>query len=61
MHKNIGIYYIGYITIKKSNDYENIYSVNTLCLIIGKLNGFIEERSENKDFVSILQMRTKKC
>ena len=25
-----------------------------MCLIIGKLNGFIEERSENKDFVSII-------
>ena len=24
-YKNIGIYNIGYITIKKINDYENIY------------------------------------
>ena len=23
LHKNIGIYYIGYITIKKFSDYEN--------------------------------------
>ena len=29
-HKNIDIYYIGYITIKKIDDCENIYSVNPL-------------------------------
>ena len=29
-YKNIGIYNIGYITIKKLDDYENIYSVNPL-------------------------------
>ena len=27
-YKNIDIYYIGYITIKKIDDYKNIYSVN---------------------------------
>ena len=27
-YKNINIYYIGYITIKKINAYENIYSVS---------------------------------
>ena len=27
-YKDIGIYNIGYITIKKIGDYENIYSVN---------------------------------
>ena len=30
-YKNIGIY-IGYITIKKIDDYENIYGVNILCI-----------------------------
>ena len=29
-YKNIGIYNIGYIAIKKLDDYENIYSVNPL-------------------------------
>ena len=29
-YKNIDIYNIGYITIKKLDDYENIYSVNPL-------------------------------
>ena len=35
-YKDIGIYNIGYITIKKIDDYENIYSINPLHLIIGK-------------------------
>ena len=30
-YKNIGIYCIGYVTIKSINDYENINSVNPLC------------------------------
>ena len=30
IHKGIDIYYIGYITIKKVDDCENIYSVNPL-------------------------------
>ena len=30
-YKNISIY-IGYIIIKKIDDYENIYSVNILCI-----------------------------
>ena len=32
--KNIHIYYIGYITIKKIDDHENIRSVNPLYLIV---------------------------
>ena len=50
-YKNIVIYYIGYITIKKIDDYENIYSVNPLYLIIGKAIGHIEEKSVNKYLV----------
>ena len=41
-YKNIGIYNIGYITIKKIDDYENIYSVNPLYLIIAHASGYIE-------------------
>ena len=33
-YKNIHIYYIGYITIKKIDDHENIRSVNPLYLIV---------------------------
>ena len=40
-YKNIGIYYIGYITIKSISDYENINSVNPLYLIIGAVDGNI--------------------
>ena len=43
---NISIYNIGYITTKKIDDYENIHSVNPLCLIIGEVDGFIEEKME---------------
>ena len=47
-YKNIGIYNIGYITIKKIDDCENIYSVNPLYLRITHANGYIEEINENK-------------
>ena len=49
-HKNIGIYNIGCITIKKINDYENINSLNSLYLIIGEADGYIQCSSteENK-------------
>ena len=46
--KNIGIYYIGYITIKSISGYENINSVNPLYLIIGNVDGYIEEINANK-------------
>ena len=32
--KDIGVYNIGYITVKKIDDYQSIYSVNPLYLII---------------------------
>ena len=47
-YKNIGIYNIGYITIKKIDDYENIYSVNPLYLQVNHANGYIEEKNGNK-------------
>ena len=47
-YKNIGIYNIGYITIKKIDDYENIYSVNPLYLNVNHTNGYTEEKNENK-------------
>ena len=50
-YKNIGIYNIGYITIKKIDDYENIYSVNPLYLIIAHASGYIEEKGVNKYLV----------
>ena len=50
-YKGIDIYYIGYITIKKIGDCENIYSVNPLYLIIGKVDGHIKENNRNKYLV----------
>ena len=45
--KNIDIYYIRYITMKKSK-YVNIHSVNILYLTRGEVDGFIEEKNGNK-------------
>ena len=56
--KNIDIYYIGYITIQKIDDYESIYSVDPLYLRINHASGFIEEKNGN-NFL-ILLMKTKK-
>ena len=47
-YKNVGIYYIGYITIKRISDSENINSVNPLDLIIGKVDGCIKESNGTK-------------
>ena len=43
--KGIDIYYIGYVT--KKEEY-NINSVNSLYLLIYKIDGFIEEKRRNK-------------
>ena len=47
-YKNIGIYNIGYITIKKIDEYESIYSVNPFHLQVNQANGYIEEKNGNK-------------
>ena len=50
-YKNIGIYNIGYITIKKFDDCEKIYSANPLYLLIYHASGYIEEKGVNKYLV----------
>ena len=45
-YKNIGIYYIGYIATKDSDNVK-INSVNPLYLIIGEVDGCIEENNGN--------------
>ena len=55
-YNEIGIYYIGYATIKKIDDYNNINSVNPLYLMINEMIGHfecnsIEEKNENKYLV----------
>ena len=47
-YKNIDIYYIGYIAIKKIDDCESIYSVNPLYLRINQASGYIEKNNWNK-------------
>ena len=42
-YKNIGIYYIGYITMKNS-DYVKINGVNPLYIIINEVDGSISEK-----------------
>ena len=43
-YKGINIYYIGYITIKKVEDCERIYSINSLYLFVNRTSGYIEEK-----------------
>ena len=47
-YKDVDIYYIGYITIKKIGDYENIHSVNPLYLIIHSATGYFKEENGEK-------------
>ena len=46
-YKDIGIYNIGYIAIKKNGNCKNIYSVNPLYLRFNHASGDIEEINEN--------------
>ena len=47
-YKDIDIYYIGYITIKKFDDCENIHSVNPLYLVIHSATGYFNEKNGEK-------------
>ena len=52
-YNEIDIYYIGYVTIKKIGDYNNINSVNPLYLMINEMIGHfecnsVEEKNEIK-------------
>ena len=49
-YKNIGIYYIGYITMKNS-DHAKINSVNSLYIIINEVDGSIAEKNGNKNLI----------
>ena len=50
-YKNIGIYNIGYITIKKTDDFESVYSVNHFYLHADHVNGYIKEKEVNEYLV----------
>ena len=47
-YNEIDIYYIGYVTIKKIANCNNINSVNPLYLMIDKRTGHFEKKNENK-------------
>ena len=49
-YKDIGIYNIGYIAIKKIVECENICSVNPLYLRIAHVNQYIEEINEDEQY-----------
>ena len=50
-YKEINICYIGYITLEKIGDCENVHSVNHLYLIVSYASGYIEEKNGNKYLV----------
>ena len=50
-YNEIDIYYIGYVTIKKIGDYNNINSVNPLYLMINEMIDHFEEKNEIKYLV----------
>ena len=50
-HKEIEVYYIGYVTFKEIANCNNINSVNPLYLMTDKMIGHFEENSENKYLV----------
>ena len=50
-YKEIGIYYIGYVTVKIIENCSNINSVNPLYLTINKSNWHFEEKNGNKYLV----------
>ena len=47
-YKDIDIYYIGYITVKRICDCENINSVNPLYLMIHSATGYVKEKYGEK-------------
>ena len=59
-HKDIDIYYIGYVTIKKFNDCKNIHFVNPLYLIIHSATGHFNEKNGVKYLIIDSTRNTKK-
>ena len=50
-YKEIDIYYIAYVTVKKIGNCKNINSENPLYLMINEIIGYFEEKNENKYLV----------
>ena len=50
-YNEIDIYYVGYVTVKKIANCNNINSVNPLYLMINEMIGHFEEKNGNKFLV----------
>ena len=50
-HKDFDIYYIGYITIKKTGNCRNIHSVNPLYLMMGPAAGYFTKKNGEKHLI----------
>ena len=50
-YNEIDIYYIGYVTVKKIPNCNNINSVNPLYLMVNEMIGHFEEKNEDKHLV----------
>ena len=50
-YKDIGIYYVGYVTVKKIANCNSINSVNPLYLMINEMIGHFVEKNGNKYLV----------
>ena len=48
LYKDVDIYYIGYVTMKKFSDCEHIHSINPLYLIIHSAKGYFKEKNDKK-------------
>ena len=59
-YKKIGIYHIGYITIKSISDCENINCVNPPYLMTSEVDGYIEENNGNKYLTFVSADKNKK-
>ena len=59
-YKNLDINYIGYIAIKKIDDYESIYGVNPLYLRIDHASGYIQEKNGDKYLIFNCDHESKK-
>ena len=59
-YKEIVIYYIGYVTVKKTANCNNINSVNPLYLMINEMIGHFEEKVKVSIPPWMMQMKTKK-
>ena len=52
-YRDIGIYNIGYITKKKIDDCENIYSVNPLYFFVDRASEYVKEKELNPLYLHI--------